>query len=329
MSIRIFIVILFFILLSAPARAVDRIAVGYGSIGGGMWPSVVAQKKGFLARNGIEATYIFIEGGTRAVAAMIAGETPFLHVGGTEAIAAGISGADVVIVSSAVNALSFDLVVTPEIHKVDDLKGKRLAVSRFGSTTDVGLRLALKKMGFNPGDAVYLQIGSNPARLNAMLAGQAQGALLNSDSHAPLARKQGLRSLASLSDLGIDFLQLSTVTTQSYAKAHPQLVRGYVRAHVEAIAWLKNEKNRAEAQQLLSAFLKNQDRELLDNMYDSLVKKVFKPAPYATAAGAQNILDQIALTNARAKQAKPQDYLDDRPLRELEESGFIQNLYKK
>jgi NitT/TauT family transport system substrate-binding protein len=330
MSLRVFVAI-FSLLVFAhpPAGAVERISVGYGSIGGGMWPSVVAQKKGFLAKNGIDATYIFIEGGTRAVAAMIAGETPFLHVGGTEAIAAGVGGADIVIVSSAVNALSFDLVVTPEIRRVEDLKGKRLAVSRFGSTTDVGLRLALKRMGFNPSDAVYLQIGSNPARLNAMLAGQAQGALLNSDSHAPLARKQGLRSLASLSDLGVDFLQLSTVTTQSYAKAHPQLVRGYVRAHVEAIAWLKNEKNRAEAQHLLGAFLKNDDRELLDNMYDSLVKKVFKPAPYATAAGAQNILEQVALTNPKAKQAKPQDFLDDRPLREMEESGFIQSLYKK
>jgi ABC-type nitrate/sulfonate/bicarbonate transport system substrate-binding protein len=329
MNIRIFIVI-FFSSSSLWSRARCRQnRVGYGSIGGGMWPSVVAQKKGFLARNGIEATYIFIEGGTRAVAAMIAGETPFLHVGGTEAITAGISGADVVIVSSAVNALSFDLVVTPEIHKVEDLKGKRLAVRPLRQYDGCRAPPRAQENGFNPGDAVYLQIGSNPARLNAMLAGQAQGALLNSDSHAPLARKQGLRSLASLSDLGIDFLQLSTVTTQSYAKAHPQLVRGYLRAHVEAIAWLKNEKNRAEAQQLLSAFLKNQDRELLDNMYDSLVKKVFKPAPYATAAGAQNILDQIALTNAKAKQAKPQDYLDDRPLRELEESGFIQSLYKK
>src|SRR3954466_2339182 len=232
MTTRIFAAILFLCLFAAaPARALEKISVGYGSIGGGMWPSVIAQKKGLLAKNGIDATYIFIEGGTRAVAAMVAGETPFLHVGGTEAIVAGLGGADIVIVSSLVNALSFDLVVTPEIHRVEDLKGKRFAVSRFGSTTDVGLKLALKKMGFNPSDAAYLQIGSNPARLNAMLAGQAQGGLLNSDSHAPLARKQGLRSLASLSDLGIEFLQLSTVTTQSYAKSHPQIVRQYLRAH--------------------------------------------------------------------------------------------------
>src|SRR5256885_216263 len=111
------------LLAASPVCALEKISVGYGSIGGGMWPSVVAQKKGFLAKNGIDATYIFIEGGTRAVAAMIAGETPFLHVGGTEAIVAGIGGADIVIVSSLVNALSFDLVVNQVIYTHIDFKG--------------------------------------------------------------------------------------------------------------------------------------------------------------------------------------------------------------
>jgi ABC-type nitrate/sulfonate/bicarbonate transport system substrate-binding protein len=169
--------------LTTPALGIETISVGYGSIGGGMWPLVVAQKKGMLARNGIDATFIFIEGGTRALTAMVSGEVSFLHVGGTEAINAALGGADVVILSSLVNTLSFDLIVTPEIQRPENLKGKRLAISRFGSTTDVGLKMALKKLGFNPSDAAYLQIGSNQARLNAMLTGQVQGALLNSDSH--------------------------------------------------------------------------------------------------------------------------------------------------
>ncbi|HET7394407.1 MAG TPA: ABC transporter substrate-binding protein [Candidatus Binatia bacterium] len=314
--------------LTAPASAIDKITVGYGSIGGGMWPLVVAQKKGMLARNGIDATFIFIEGGTRALTAMVSGEVSFLHVGGTEAINAALGGADVVILSSLVNTLSFDLIVTPEIQRAENLKGKRLAISRFGSTTDVGLKMALKKLGFNPNDAAYLQIGSNQARLNAMLSGQVQGALLNSDSHAPLARKQGLHTLASLPDLGIEFLQLSTVTSHAYIKSRPQIVRQYLRAQVEAIAWLRDERNRQEALQILGQFLRNQDGELLGNMYDSLVKKAFQPAPYATIGGAQNILDQIAISNPKAKQAKAQDFIDDRLLRELEDSGYIQKLYR-
>jgi NitT/TauT family transport system substrate-binding protein len=314
--------------LTTPALGIETITVGYGSIGGGMWPLVVAQKKGMLARNGIDATFIFIEGGTRALTAMVSGEVSFLHVGGTEAINAALGGADVVILSSLVNNLSFDLIVTPEIQRPENLKGKRLAISRFGSTTDVGLKMALKKLGFNPSDAAYLQIGSNQARLNAMLTGQVQGALLNSDSHAPLARKHGLRTMASLPDLGIEFLQLSTVTSQGYIKSRPQIVRQYLRAQVEAIAWLRDERNRQEALQILGQFLRNQDRELLGNMYDSLVKKAFQPVPYATVGGAQNILDQIALSNPKAKQAKPQDYIDDRFLRELEANGYIQKLYR-
>lgn len=310
-------------------QGAEKVTVAYGSIGGGMWPAIVAQKKGIFGKNGLDVTYIFIEGGTRALTAMISGEVRLLQVGGTEVINAALGGADVVIVSSLVNTLSFDLIVTPDILRADDLKGRRLAISRFGSTTDVGLQLALRKLNINPKDVAFLQIGSNPARLNAMLTGQVQGGLLNSDSHAPLARKQGLRTLASLPDLGIEFLQLSTVTSRGYARSHPQVVRQYLKAQVEAIAWLKDENHRQEAQQILGSFLRNQDRELLDNMYDSLVRKVFRPAPYATAGGAQNILEQIALSNPKAKQARAEDFIDSRMIKELEESGFIKGLYQR
>jgi len=316
--------------LAEPVSAVERLTVVYSSIGGGMWSPVVAQKKGIFAKNGLEVTYIFIESGSRAINVLISGESPILQgLGGAAPFSAALGGADLVIVASLVNTLSFDLLVTKEINRPEDLKGRTLAISRFGSTTDVGLQLALRKLGINPKDVAFLQIGSNPARLSAMLTGQVQGGLLNSDTHAPLARKQGLRTLASLPDLGIEFLQSSTVTTRSYAKSRLQIVRQYLRSLVEAIAWLKDERNRQEAQQIMAAFIRNQDRELLDNMYDSLVKKVFRPVPYPTVEAAQNVLDELALTNPKAKQAKPQDFIDDRFLRELEESGFIKGLYRR
>ena len=316
--------------LAEPVSAVERLTVVYSSIGGGMWSPVVAQKKGIFAKNGLEVTYIFIESGSRAINVLISGESPILQgLGGAAPFSAALGGADLVIVASLVNTLSFDLLVTKEINRPEDLKGRTLAISRFGSTTDVGLQLALRKLGINPKDVAFLQIGSNPARLSAMLTGQVQGGLLNSDTHAPLARKQGLRTLASLPDLGIEFLQSSTVTTRSYAKSHLQIVRQYLRSLVEAIAWLKDERNRQEAQQIMAASIRNQDRELLDNMYDSLVKKVFRPVPYPTVEAAQNVLDELALTNPKAKQAKPQDFIDDRFLRELEESGFIKGLYRR
>jgi len=316
--------------LAEPVSAVERLTVVYSSIGGGMWSPVVAQKKGIFAKNGLEVTYIFIESGSRAINVLISGESPILQgLGGAAPFSAALGGADLVIVASLVNTLSFDLLVTKEINRPEDLKGRTLAISRFGSTTDVGLQLALRKLGINPKDVAFLQIGSNPARLSAMLTGQVQGGLLNSDTHAPLARKQGLRTLASLPDLGIEFLQSSTVTTRSYAKSRLQIVRQYLRSLVEAIAWLKDERNRQEAQQIMAAFIRNQDRELLDNMYDSLVKKVFRPVPYPTVEAAQNVLDQLALTNPKAKLAKPQDFIDDRFLRELEESGFIKGLYRR
>lgn len=319
------------ILAFAPAAsASEKITVVYGAIGGGMWPPIVAQKKEIFAKNGLDVTYVFIESGSKAISVLVSGQVGLVQgVGGPEAMSATLGGADVVILASLVNTLSFDLMVTKEINRPEDLKGKRVAISRFGSATDVGTQLALKKLGINPKDVALLQIGSNPARLNALLTGQVQGALLNSDTHAPQARKQGLRTLTSLPDLGIEFLQSSTVTSRSYAKSHPQIVRQYMKSLVEAIAWTKDERNREDAQKIMGSFMRTQDRELLDNMYDSLVKKVFRPAPYPTVGGVQNILDQLSLSNVKARQAKPQDFIDDRFVRELDESGYIKELYRR
>ena len=316
--------------LTPTVRAVERLTVIYGAISGDMWPPVVAQKKGMFANNGLEITYIFIESGSRATNVLLSGEAPIVEgLGGAAPFSATLGGSDIVVVASLVNTLSFDLLVTKEIQRPEDFKGKTLGISRFGSTTDMGSRLALKKLGINAKDVTFLQIGSNPARLSAMLTGQVQGGLLNSYTYAPQAGKLGLRTLFSLRDLGIEFPQSSTVTTRSYAKSRLQIVRQYLRSLVEAIAWLKDERNRQEAQQIMAAFIRNQDRELLDNMYDSLVKKVFRPVPYPTVEAAQNVLDQLALTNPKAKLAKPQDFIDDRFLRELEESGFIKGLYRR
>jgi len=174
-----------------------------------------------------------------------------------------------------------------------------------------------------------IQVGSNPARVNAMIAGQVQGALLNSDTHAPQARKLGLRTLASLPDLGIEFMQSCLVTTRSYVRTHSHLVRSYIKALVEAIAWLKDERNRSEGQKIMGDFLRNQDTELMENMYESLVKKVFQPAPYPTVGAVQNMLDHLALTNPKARQAKAEDFIDNRFIRELDESGFIKGLYRR
>ncbi len=321
----------FVILTLIPAAsALEKITVVYASISGDMWPAVVAQKKGMFANNGLEIVYVFIESGSRATNVLLSGNAHIVEaLGGAAPFSATLAGSDIIVVASLVNTLSFDLLVTKEIQRPENLKGKALAISRFGSTTDVGSRLALKKLGITPKDVSFLQIGSNPARLSALLTGQVQAGLLNSYTYAPLARKQGLRTLVSLPNLGIEFLQSSTATTRSYAKSHPQIIRQYLRSLVEGTAWLKDERNRQDAQQIVGAFIRNQDRELMNNLYESLVKNVFRPVPYPTLEAAQNVLDELALSNPKAKLANPHDFIDDRFLRELEESGFVKGLYRR
>jgi ABC-type nitrate/sulfonate/bicarbonate transport system substrate-binding protein len=311
------------------ALAAPRWIYGYGSVGEGMWPLLVAKQRGFFLRNGIdEVEFVLIEGGLRGMSAVLSGDVHMMQTGGAPAIQAILRGAPLLILGSITNVLFFDFVTTRDIAKPADLKGKRLAISQFGSTTDLATQLLLKRWAISPKDVTFLQIGSNPARMAALLNGQIQGALLNSASHSPQAQQQGLKVLARLPEVGIELLQSSIITTRAFRKTQEDFLGRFFKSLVESLAWLKSERNKQDALRILGKFIRTQDEMLLERTYQ-LSQKAARPNPVATGTGLQNILDFVAPPKEGEKRPNPDQFLDNSFLNQLESSGYIKSLYRK
>jgi ABC-type nitrate/sulfonate/bicarbonate transport system substrate-binding protein len=204
-----------------------------------------------------------------------------------------------------------------------------VAISRFGSATDTIARFALKKIGLNPGkDVTLVQVGSGPDRLSAALTGRVTASVINPPSSF-IAEKKGLAIIADVAKMGLVFQHTGAATTRKYIKEHPDTVRRYVRAHVEAVHKMWTDKE-ATIKALSHYMGSGLDRETLEKSYDNVMTEAMYPKKqYPSLEGLKTVLDDIAERDPRAKTAKPEQFVDISFIRELDQSGFIDALYKK
>ena len=285
-----------------------------------------AQEAGLFERHGLTADLIYVDS-TPAVQALTAGQAPLATMSGGLAVGPYLNGLDLVMVAGWVNLNSYQLITRPEIRRVEDLKGKLIGIGRFGAAADWGLRLILRKLGINENkDVQIIQAGGGgpSTRLSAMEAKKLDATVLDSPQTVQ-ARRLGFRVLADGADLGIPFLQGGLVTRRAYIKSNEDTVRRTVRVIVEAIHYAKT--HREAALKVMQKYLRVQDREALEDAYESFVIKQFPRVPYALPAAVQTIFDLAAARDPRAKTADPQGFIDMRFVRELEQSGTIDQLY--
>ena len=285
-----------------------------------------AQEAGLFERHGLTADLIYVDS-TPAVQALTAGQAPLATMSGGLAVGPYLNGLDLVMVAGWVNLNSYQLITRPEIRRVEDLKGKLIGIGRFGAAADWGLRLILRKLGINENkDVQIIQAGGGgpSTRLSAMEAKKLDATVLDSPQTVQ-ARRLGFRVLADGADLGIPFLQGGLVTRRAYIKSNEDTVRRTVRVIVEAIHYAKT--HREAALKVMQKYLRVQDREALEDAYESFVIKQFPRVPYALPAAVQTIFDLAAARDPRAKTADPQGFIDMRFVRKLEQSGTIDQLY--
>ena len=200
---------------AAIARAQPvRIAVGAASVAS--LPTWVAQDGGYFAREGVPAELIYIRGGPQTMSALISGEVPFAQIYGGALVAAGLTGADVVIVAGLINQPFFSIVTIKGIDKPEDLRGKKIGISTFGSATDFALRLALKKWGIKADSEVsILQMRGVPEILPAMASGSLHGGVMSPPTNM-IAIRAGFKELVFLPQIGISFQHTSLATSRKY-----------------------------------------------------------------------------------------------------------------
>src|SRR5262245_15783393 len=293
-----------------------RIAVGAASVAS--LPTWVAHDGGYFAREGVPAELIYIRGGPQTMSALVSGEVPFAQIYGGALVAAGLTGVGTIIVAGLINSPFFSVMTTKGIDKPDDLRGKKVGISTFGSATDFALRLALKKWGLKADSEVsILQMRGVPEILPAMASGALQGGVLSPPTNM-IAIRAGFKELAYLPQIGISFQHTSLATSRKYLERNRATALKALRAYNSAIDRIKADK--AFTQKTLSKYMSTNDQVVLDYSYN-VGQPLFRNPPYPTLEGIQSALDFLADKEPKAKQAQPKDFVDLSLLQEIEKGG--------
>src|SRR5919106_1330443 len=309
-----------------PANAqLTRINVGYSAISGDQLPAWVAEEAGIFQKNGLDVQLIYFTGGTTAVMALVSADTPISQVAGSAVVNSVLAGSDAVMVAAGITSLNYYLMARPNIKTAEQLKGGSVAISRFGSSSDFIARYALSKIGLTPGkDVTIVQIGSTPARVDATLAGRVQATVINPPASI-IAEKRGMTVLADLPKLGLVYQHTGAATTRKYVREHADIVRRYVKSQVEAVHRIYTDKE-TSIKVLSKYFGSGVERDVLEKSYENLLNEAVLPKKqHPSLEGLKTIL----ATEAKGKPAKPEDFADLTFTRELDQSGFVDGLYKK
>jgi NitT/TauT family transport system substrate-binding protein len=314
---------------SVASAQVTRLNVGYSAVSADQLPAWVAKDAGIFAKEGLDVQLIFFTGGTTAILALVSGDVPITQVSGPGLVNSALAGSDAVFVAAGMTSLNYVLMGKPGVKSTEQLKGGSLAISRFGSATDSIARFALKKIGLVPGkDVTLIQVGSGPERLNALMSGRVTAAVINPPSSF-VAEKRGLTVIADVAQMGLVFQHTGVGTTRRFIREHRDTVRRYVRAHVESVhrMWTDNEATLKALSRYMGSGV---ERDILEKSRENVLTEALYPKKqYPSLEGLKTVLEDIAERDPRAKSAKPEQFVDFSFIKELDESGFIDALYKR
>jgi NitT/TauT family transport system substrate-binding protein len=298
--------------------------VGYSAMTSAHLPAWLAKETGIFAKNGLDVQLVYVRAGTTAVMTLLSKETPISQVGGPAIVSATLRGADVVMIAGGIVRTDGWLMSRPDIKTAEQLKGGSVAIAVFGDTGDSFARIALKRLGLTPvKDVTIVQIGGLPERLTALEKGKVQATILF-PPHVFIAQKNGFYTLVHVS---LPYQSTSVATTRRFIRESPDIVRRYVKSQIEAVHRIKTD--RETGKKVLVKYLGSQDKEILDRTYDlTSADDKLSSKQYPSLEGIKNILEPLSQTDAKAKAAKPEDFVDMRFIKELDESGFIDELYK-
>jgi NitT/TauT family transport system substrate-binding protein len=288
----------------------------------------IAKEAGILAKHGIDADVILLTGSPRSVQTLLAGDIEYTIAGGQSAIRARMQGADPVMLATSANFSSQRVLLRPEstLLRVQELKGKIVGVTQYGSGGDTFLRAALRKVGLRPDvDVTILQMGGTPQIASSLIAGKVDAGV-SGESSVLLINQGKLKSLAGASAKDMKILAggAPLITTRRYISRERRSVMQFMRAYVEGVHYFKTNKEGSvrALQKLLRGATAQEIGLLLDDQRD-----VVDPLPVPSDEALQADLERE--TDPKARNLKLADLVDLNFLREIEKSGFLAELYGK
>ena len=308
------------------AAAQERVRVGWAAMTASHTPLWVAQEKGFLAKQGLSAESIFFGAGPPAMQALVAGDLDIVITSAPNVVNPRLGGADAVMILSIIPTFIDHIVSGADITTAEQLKGKTGSVNRFGSISEMGLRLSLKRLGIDPDkDVRIVPAGGNPERLASISRGLSQFTIMN-EPFIKEAERMGFRDLVNMATLKIPLHGNGVVTREAIIKSKRPMVGRFARAITEAIHYIKSDKEGTKA--VIGKYTRLTDPDGLERTYRNYTA-VLLETPYADPAGIKTLLDDMAPKNPKAAAADPKSFVDASFVQEMESSGFIKQLYKK
>jgi len=321
-----FSVILFLAVSTANVSAQEqRIRVGFSAMSGSMAWLWTAKEGGYFDQHGLKVDLVYVGGTAQLFQAMLAGEIAFGIGGGPALINVNQQRRSIVGVAGSLNRMVMKIMASPQIKAPADLRGKRIAVTRFGTTTDFSARLFLKHWA--PAvekEATIIQVGSVPNVLDALRSGASQVGALSPPAHLQ-AERAGFSELMDLSKREIFYPYTYVTVTEGFLEKSSHLIRPFLAGVVEGIRRFKTDKPFAKRQ--IGKYLRIEDDKVLETTHQ-LFADLFERVPYIKREGVSSLAQILAESDARIESVNLGSVVEDRFVRELESSGFIKNIYR-
>jgi NitT/TauT family transport system substrate-binding protein len=311
----------------AASPSLERLTIGWSAVAGSQAPFWITKEAGLFEKNGLDVVMIYLDGGSRATQAMMSGDVPIAQVGGNAPVVAKLRGADVTLIAGLLNVLAYSMVVSPEIKRPEDLRGKKLTVSRFGSNSDYATRKILLKWGLKPDiDVAVLQIpGGQPTRLAAIQSKQVHG-MVAQPPVTNMARKFNMNIIAEPEDFGGAYPTTPVASRVSYIREKRDTVQKFTRALLEGIHVYKTQKEFSK--KVIAKYVKTNDNDALEDSYQ-FFSRLVPQKPYPSLDAVKEALAELGEKDAKARAGRAEDFVDMSLIKEFDDSGFIDGLYKK
>jgi NitT/TauT family transport system substrate-binding protein len=322
----LFLALVFVLVQFRSGQSEERIRVGLGSVSLQSGLVYIGKDRGLFVKHGLAVESIYIPGGTTNVQVLVSGSLDLSQLSGAPGVAANLQGADIVYIAGLLDKLNYQLITRPEIRTFEQLKGRKYAVSRFGSSADFGMRAMLKRVGVDPvKEATILQVGDEPTRIAAITSGNVDGTVVNAPFRSEAERLK-LNVLADSVKMNIPFFNTGLLGSKRYLDKQEGKVLNFLRAYLEAIKVLKTEKEYSV--KALAQFTRVQNLKAIEEGYDYFVNQL-PNVPHPSVEAMQAVVAQIAETNPKARGIDAKSYVSDRYLKRLEDEGFVKKLWGK
>jgi NitT/TauT family transport system substrate-binding protein len=306
-----------------PSGAADRIRISYTSPGpqhGLLW---LGDTAGLFKKNNLDLEIIYMPGNISAPSLM-SGEIQFGQMTGALMSPVRLQGGDPVMLVSVQDMLDDRLVARPNVKGPEDLKGKRVAISRFGAASHMRVLNMLPRYGLSEKDVTFLQIGDTPARIIALIGNSVDASSFTPPDHL-VAQQAGMKILLNMAELNIFYQGAGLVSTQRYIAKNRDLVRRMVKSYVEAIHIVRTSPQATK--QAFVKYRRTKDEKQLDDLYQTL-RETVKVKPYPNLESFKTIFKDVSGRIPAAKSANPREFVDISFLEELDKSGYIDGLYR-